>query len=69
MPHSERHVSLALSGGNALGAYAAGAYERLHEAGYRVDRVSGASIGAVSGTILAGNPPHLRLPRLKEFWA
>ena len=29
----------------------------------------GASIGAVTGAILAGNPPERRLERLKAFWA
>jgi NTE family protein len=59
---------LALSGGNALGAYAAGAYEALHDAGYALDRVSGASIGAVNAAILAGNPPSQRVAKLREFW-
>jgi NTE family protein len=58
-----------LGGGNALGAYLAGAYERLHEAGVRPDRIVGASIGAVTGAILVGNPPERRLERLHEFWA
>lgn len=62
------HVSLALSGGNALGAYAAGACEALLDAGCELDCVSGASIGAVNAAIVAGNPPHLRAPRLREFW-
>jgi NTE family protein len=62
-------VALVLGGGNALGAYLAGAYERLHEQGVRPDRIVGASIGAVAGAILAGNPPERRLDRLKEFWA
>lgn len=63
-----RQVSLALAGGNALGAYAAGAYEALHEAGYRPDIVAGCSIGAVNGTLIAGNPPEQRVQRLREFW-
>jgi len=58
-----------LGGGNALGAYLAGAYEHLHEAGVRPDRIVGASIGAVTGAILAGNPPERRLERLEAFWA
>ena len=62
-------VALVLGGGNALGAYLAGAYERLHEQGVRPDRIVGASIGAVTGVILAGNPPERRLERLREFWA
>jgi NTE family protein len=57
-----------LGGGNALGAYLAGAYERLHEQGIRPERIVGASIGAVTGAILVGNPPERRLERLEEFW-
>ncbi len=63
-----RRTSLALAGGNALGAYAAGAYEALHEAGYRPDVVAGASIGAVNATLIAGNAPEQRVARLREFW-
>ena len=62
-------VALVLGGGNALGAYLAGAYERLHEAGVRPELIVGASIGAVTGAILAGNPPARRVERLQEFWA
>jgi NTE family protein len=58
-----------VGGGNALGAYLAGPYERLHEAGMRPDDIVGASIGAVTGTILPDNPPERRLERLREFWA
>src|SRR3954463_12243640 len=62
-------VALVLGGGNALGAYLAGAYERLHEAGVRPDRIVGASIGAVTGALPAGNAPERRLERLEAFWA
>src|SRR5919199_6978765 len=62
-------TALVLGGGNALGAYLAGAYQRLHEEGVRPDRIVGASIGAVTGAILAGNPPGRRLERLEAFWA
>jgi NTE family protein len=64
-----RRLALVLGGGNALGAYLAGAYERLHGAGLRPDLIVGASIGAVTGAILAGNPPARRLERLEAFWA
>ena len=68
-PGSEpRRIGLALSGGNALGAYAAGAYEALHHAGTRPDIVSGASIGAVTGAIIAGNPPDRVVGKLRAFW-
>ena len=61
-------IALALAGGNALGAYAAGAYEALHGRGYLPDLVSGASIGAVTGAIIAGNAPENRIAKLHEFW-
>ena len=68
MKTTSRRIGLALSGGNALGAYAAGACEALHEAGLRPDIVSGASIGAVTGVIVAGNPPERVAERLHAFW-
>lgn len=61
-------IGLALSGGNALGAYAAGAFEALHMAGVEPQVISGASIGAVTATIIAGNPPERRVEHLREFW-
>jgi NTE family protein len=61
-------VALALAGGNALGAYGAGTYEAMHARGYLPDIISGASIGAVNGAIIAGNPPGQRVAKLREFW-
>jgi NTE family protein len=60
---------LVLGGGNALGAYLAGAYEEIDARGIRPDWLIGASIGALTGAILAGNPPERRLERLREFWS
>jgi NTE family protein len=68
-PAGSRQVCLALSGGNALGAYAAGAFEQLDVSGYRPEVISGASIGALTGALIAGNPPERRVPVLREFWA
>lgn len=68
MPPRRKQIVLALAGGNALGAYGAGAYEALHERGYAPDLVAGASIGAVTGGIIAGNAPAQRLEKLREFW-
>ena len=65
---SHRRITLALSGGNALGAYAAGAFESLVEADFPLDVVSGASVGAINGAIIAGNRPELRVRKLREFW-
>ncbi len=68
MNETPRRVGLALSGGNALGAYAAGACEALYEAGVRPDIVSGSSIGSVTAAIVAGNPPEQVSGRLHAFW-
>ena len=61
-------VALVLSGGAALGAYQAGAYEALHEAGLLPSHVAGTSIGAFNGTLIAGNRPEDRVARLAQFW-
>ena len=61
-------IALVLQGGGALGAYQAGVYQALQEAGLEPDWVSGVSIGAINGAIIAGNPPALRLERLRTFW-
>jgi NTE family protein len=50
-------TALLLQGGGALGAYQAGVYEALSEAGIHPDWVAGISIGAVNSAIIAGNPP------------
>lgn len=57
-----------MPGGGALGAFQAGVYEALHEAGIEPDWVIGTSIGAINAAIIAGNPDNLRLQRLREFW-
>ncbi|HEV3104555.1 MAG TPA: patatin-like phospholipase family protein [Trinickia sp.] len=64
----EGKIVLVLQGGGALGAYQAGVYEALHDAGVEPDWVIGTSIGAINGAIIAGNEPGLRLTRLKQFW-
>ena len=61
-------IALVLQGGGALGAYQAGVYQALHEAGLEPDWVNGVSIGAVNAAIIAGNRPEHRLERLREFW-
>ncbi|KAA2238128.1 patatin-like phospholipase family protein [Salinarimonas soli] len=66
---AEPDVALVLSGGNALGAYLAGAYEVLHDRGIRPSRIVGASAGALTAALIAGNAPEDRLPRLRQFWA
>jgi NTE family protein len=64
----ERQVVLVLQGGGALGAYQAGVYEALHEAGIEPDWVIGTSIGAISAALIAGNAPNDRVDRLRAFW-
>ncbi|MFW2831235.1 patatin-like phospholipase family protein [Sphingomonas sp. ID0503] len=61
-------IALALGGGNALGAYHAGLYQALDEAGIQPDWILGTSIGAITGAIIAGNPREQRLARLRGFW-
>jgi NTE family protein len=62
------HHILLLQGGGALGAYQAGAYEGLVEAGIAPDWVVGISIGGINAALIAGNPPERRIERLREFW-
>jgi NTE family protein len=62
-------VVLVLQGGGALGAYQAGVYQALHEAGIAPDWVIGTSIGAINAALIAGNEPERRLERLEAFWA
>lgn len=61
-------VALVLQGGGALGAYQAGVYEGLHEAGIRPNWLAGISIGALNAAIIAGSPETERVGRLREFW-
>lgn len=65
----ENHtIALVLSGGNALGAYQAGAYQAMAEHGIEPDWVSGASTGAVNAAIICGNPGHKRIDALEALW-
>ena len=59
---------LVLQGGGALGAYQAGVYQALHEAGVEPDWVIGTSIGAINAALIAGNEPENRLEALQAFW-
>lgn len=65
--HYER-VALVFQGGGALGSYQVGAYEALHENGYEPNYFAGVSIGAINCAIIAGNRPHQRIKKLREFW-
>jgi NTE family protein len=61
-------VALVLQGGGALGAYQAGVFEGLAEAGIECDWLAGISIGAINAALIAGNEPARRVERLREFW-
>ncbi len=61
-------IALVLQGGGALGAYQAGVFEGLTEAGIEPDWLAGVSIGAANAAIIAGNPPARRIERLRDFW-
>src|SRR6266853_5372155 len=61
-------IALVLQGGGAPGAYQAGVYEALAESGIHPDWIAGISIGGINAAIIAGNPPYMRVDRLREFW-
>jgi NTE family protein len=61
-------MPLILSGGGALGSYQAGAYAALENCGVRPNWVAGTAIGAANAVIIAGNLPHERSLRLRQFW-
>ena len=62
-------VGLALSGGGAIGAYEAGVVKALAESGTDVHMVSGASIGALNGAIIASSPNLANAAeRMMDIW-
>ncbi len=76
-PHPDRRpwrpercdtIGLVLQGGGALGAYQAGVYEGLHQAGLEPDWVAGVSIGSINAALIAGNAPADRVAALRDFW-
>ena len=67
-PEGCDRIGLLLQGGGALGAYQAGVYQSMQEAGIEPDWLAGVSIGSVNAALIAGNPPEHRLSALREFW-
>src|SRR5437763_1632021 len=67
-PTEFEQVVLVLQGGGALGSYQAGVYQALAEHDLHPDWVAGISIGAINSALIAGNPPEMRVERLREFW-
>lgn len=62
-----RLIILVLQGGGALGAYQAGVYQALHEAGIEPDWIIDTSM-AINASLIAGNTPANRVNKLEEFW-
>jgi NTE family protein len=62
------HIVLVLQGGGALGAYQAGVIEEISRFPREPVWVAGVSIGAINAALVAGNPRHKRVERLREFW-
>ncbi|HET9047675.1 MAG TPA: patatin-like phospholipase family protein [Chiayiivirga sp.] len=62
------HIALVLQGGGALGAYQAGVYQGMDEAGVVPNWLAGISIGAFNAALIAGNPKGQRTAALRAFW-
>ena len=66
---TEMKTGLVLSGGGAVGAYQAGVVKALAECGAQISMVSGASIGALNGAIIAASPDLSEAAaRLEALW-
>lgn len=66
--HNQK-VGLVLSGGGALGAYQVGLVDALAELNVKIEAVSGASIGALNGAVLASSPSLKEAAqRLDNLW-
>ncbi len=62
-------TGLVLSGGGAKGAYQVGVLKALLELGANIDMVSGASMGALNGAVLACAPSlSVGVERLETLW-
>ncbi|MFC0819597.1 patatin-like phospholipase family protein [Moraxella marmotae] len=62
-------IGLVLSGGGAKGAYHVGVMQAIKELGLSIGMISGASIGALNGAVLASAPSlDIGTERLTELW-
>ena len=65
----QQKVGLVLSGGGAKGAYHVGVMQAIQEFGISIHQISGASIGALNGAVLASAPNlQIGINRLQEIW-
>ena len=67
-PAADADAILVLQRGGALAAYQARDIESLSKVYREPTWVAGISIGAINAALIAGNPVHLRVARLREFW-
>ena len=67
--HKTRRVEnvLVLQGGGSLGAFACGVYKTLAKHGLKFDIITGTSIGAINGAIIAGSKNSIQKKILKIF--
>lgn len=66
---SNNKVGLVLSGGGAKGAYHVGVVKALNEMNIGIDMISGASIGALNGAVLASAPNFTEgVARIEKLW-
>lgn len=59
---------LVLQGGGSLGAFACGAMKAFVKKGIKFDIISGTSIGAINGAIIAGSKSDNTIKDLEDFW-
>jgi len=59
---------LVLQGGGSLGAFACGVFKALYKKNIKFDIVSGTSIGAINGAIIAGSKSDNPVKDLEDFW-
>jgi NTE family protein len=64
---SEENV-LVLQGGGSLGAFACGVMKAFAKKDIKLDIISGTSIGAINGAILAGSKTDNAVKDLEDFW-
>ena len=62
---TSKTYAIALEGGGAKGAYEIGVWQALDEAGVKYNAVSGTSVGALNGALMAMRD----LPRAVECWS
>lgn len=64
---ADKKVALVLSGGGSRGAYEAGVWQALKEMGIKIDIVTGASVGAINGVMVAQGDLDLSIDLWKEL--